>query len=604
MITMKRKGFTLIELLAVIVVLAIIALIATPTILGVIEKARRGAAEQSALGYIDALEMQVSLNSLDLEKEDIKDGVYTVSQLKKLEVSIKGQSPSDESWVKVKNGRVVAYSLKFGRYTITLDENNNKVIEKDGEVIKKPDDNTTNPDNPDDNKKYTVYNNGTAIYYNPETNEICDKNEVISTTGTKTGCMKWYTFNDEGEDSSTVNMILDHNTTAYVYAQIGYSYTSKEKLEEAISNDTSTWQSSLKARLITADEIAKITGNTKFNSSISTTNDWFYLDSNNQTRTATSQGASKYAWLFDYTSGCTSYGCNIKDTTFNNDSMGYWTISPALIKSNSDHEWYWYIFREGKLQANSYASNFSGTVCTYASGIRPVITVSKKIIGKKLDKTYSVYRDGTAIYFNPETNSKCNDYTEENSRYYNKTGCMKWYTFNDEGEKSSIVNMILDHSTSYKAYWNSEANQSEPKEAIFSLKNDTSTWNSILKVRLITVDEIAKITGNTNFNSSTSTYKQWFYLDSNNQTQTAKGQGTSKYAWLYDYTDGCTNYGCSIEFKNSNAGYWTSTPVFDYSTVTGVSTYAWWVGSNGSIYYGNGYYGVRPVITVLKNKIS
>ena len=70
---MKRKGFTLIELLAVIVILAIIALIATPTILGVIEKSKRGAAEQSALGFVDAVEMQVSLNSLDLEKEDINN---------------------------------------------------------------------------------------------------------------------------------------------------------------------------------------------------------------------------------------------------------------------------------------------------------------------------------------------------------------------------------------------------------------------------------------------------------------------------------------------------------------------------------------------------
>ena len=35
---MKKKGFTLVELLAVIVILAIIAVIATPIILGVIEK--------------------------------------------------------------------------------------------------------------------------------------------------------------------------------------------------------------------------------------------------------------------------------------------------------------------------------------------------------------------------------------------------------------------------------------------------------------------------------------------------------------------------------------------------------------------------------------
>ena len=53
---MKNKGFTLIELLAVIVILAIIALIATPMILGVIDTAKRGSAESSALGYVESVE--------------------------------------------------------------------------------------------------------------------------------------------------------------------------------------------------------------------------------------------------------------------------------------------------------------------------------------------------------------------------------------------------------------------------------------------------------------------------------------------------------------------------------------------------------------------
>ena len=38
---MNKKGFTLIELLAVIVILAIIALITAPIILGVIENAKK-----------------------------------------------------------------------------------------------------------------------------------------------------------------------------------------------------------------------------------------------------------------------------------------------------------------------------------------------------------------------------------------------------------------------------------------------------------------------------------------------------------------------------------------------------------------------------------
>lgn len=53
---MNKKGFTLIELLAVIVVLAIIALIATPIVMGVIEKAQVGANERSVEGYMKAYE--------------------------------------------------------------------------------------------------------------------------------------------------------------------------------------------------------------------------------------------------------------------------------------------------------------------------------------------------------------------------------------------------------------------------------------------------------------------------------------------------------------------------------------------------------------------
>ena len=54
---MKNKGFTLIELLAVIVILAIIALIATPIILSIINDARKGAAKQGAELVISNVEL-------------------------------------------------------------------------------------------------------------------------------------------------------------------------------------------------------------------------------------------------------------------------------------------------------------------------------------------------------------------------------------------------------------------------------------------------------------------------------------------------------------------------------------------------------------------
>ena len=47
---MNKKGFTLIELLAVIVILAIIALIAAPKVLNIIENSRKQAVIESTRG--------------------------------------------------------------------------------------------------------------------------------------------------------------------------------------------------------------------------------------------------------------------------------------------------------------------------------------------------------------------------------------------------------------------------------------------------------------------------------------------------------------------------------------------------------------------------
>ena len=53
---MNKKGFTLIELLAVIVILAIIALIATPIVMNVIANAQDGANKRSVESYMKSVE--------------------------------------------------------------------------------------------------------------------------------------------------------------------------------------------------------------------------------------------------------------------------------------------------------------------------------------------------------------------------------------------------------------------------------------------------------------------------------------------------------------------------------------------------------------------
>ena len=119
-----KKGFTLIELLAVIVILAIIALIATPMILGVVENAKKGAAESSILGYLDAVEKQKIMNDLDSDTEnDISDGLYSVSDLNQKGIKVKGTLPT-EGWVQIYKGKIVNFSLKDGDYYVNPKDGN------------------------------------------------------------------------------------------------------------------------------------------------------------------------------------------------------------------------------------------------------------------------------------------------------------------------------------------------------------------------------------------------------------------------------------------------------------------------------------------------
>ena len=61
---MKKKGFTLVELMAVIVILAFIALIASPAIISIIEKSKKEALKDTAIGMLDAADMALSAGQL------------------------------------------------------------------------------------------------------------------------------------------------------------------------------------------------------------------------------------------------------------------------------------------------------------------------------------------------------------------------------------------------------------------------------------------------------------------------------------------------------------------------------------------------------------
>lgn len=148
---MKRntKGFTLIELLAVIVILAVIALIATPTILGMINRARKSAAESDMLSYVNEIERQILANSMDdglvaTGEFVIADAGKSIVQKladgtdgEKINLEIKGDRPQETANTEENNtsgftvdskGEITLAKFKFGNYYVRYENNNTDIV--------------------------------------------------------------------------------------------------------------------------------------------------------------------------------------------------------------------------------------------------------------------------------------------------------------------------------------------------------------------------------------------------------------------------------------------------------------------------------------------
>ena len=128
----NKKGFTLIELLAIIVILAIIAVITVPIILNIIDNAEKGSAQDSALGYKDALQKYYATKSVQNPEQELPSGYMEISELPS-DFTVSGENPSD-GWVKLKNGIVEKYSLKYKDYVVSMDNDKNVTSEKKEQV--------------------------------------------------------------------------------------------------------------------------------------------------------------------------------------------------------------------------------------------------------------------------------------------------------------------------------------------------------------------------------------------------------------------------------------------------------------------------------------
>ena len=338
---MKKKGFTLIELLAVIVILAVIAIIATPAVLNIIEDSKKSAAEASARSIVGAAKTHYMQNIMD-NKPNSNVDLSTNTLKYDGEQAKKGLLSYDT------NGNVTG-KMYISGYCIE--------VAADGTITSTK----TNESECDiDIPQVTIYTNGTVVYYNPVTNAKCTASQAVSTTGTKTGCMKWYIFNDEGND--TVNLLLDHNTTASVaWVSKATNANGPVEVKTQLESDTSSWNKSINARLIEAREIATITGNNGWTAGGSD----YYFHDNTQTQYTGAAGTNKYAWLFDNTYNCTTYGCNVADPS----TYAYWTNTAQ--SGSSDRT----------LRVDCSGSLYGINVeSAYWYGVRPVITVLKSVI--------------------------------------------------------------------------------------------------------------------------------------------------------------------------------------------------------------------------------
>ena len=131
-----NKGFTLVELLAVLVILAIIALITTPIILGVIDDARKDGAEDKAWGYINAIEIaytQDQTNDVEYKNGSVVNiPASGKAKVGTIDVRASGENPSGGSF-KIDTGVITVDNLVFDGYVCTSNSDATKMCCEQGD---------------------------------------------------------------------------------------------------------------------------------------------------------------------------------------------------------------------------------------------------------------------------------------------------------------------------------------------------------------------------------------------------------------------------------------------------------------------------------------
>ena len=325
----NKKGFTLIELLAVIVVLAVIALIATPIVMNTIKNVKKGAAERSVDRYIKQIATTVATEKLT---GNILDGEYIVQDSgnlcptsgcgndneDKIFIEMSGTKPSG-GIVKISNGNVqVLTKIMIEKYDVTYNTSTKKyeATEKENvEVL------CTKQDGVDLNN---------LTYGNEFTCELGDNDKktfyVLETNDDSISLIMNMNVDSNGKGT------LAGNNVSWCKSGSTNSCGGDGALEY-LSTSTKSWKKLTQQQITlpTGEQIAKAGGDTKWN-----------------TGTYGECFESK-PWLY----------INLSN------SHEYWTLTP--YSGNSTHVW----------SVNFYGELGNNDVGDTQLGIRPVIIISK-----------------------------------------------------------------------------------------------------------------------------------------------------------------------------------------------------------------------------------
>ena len=385
-----KKGFTLIEVLGVIILLGLLALVVFPSVVNQMKKIDSNVNESTKKTIYMAADEYIADNKSKYQ-DNFDYNSYIVVGLDTL----------------VNNGYLTNnIDVKDYKYVKINIENGNSNSYKMLEEL----------------EKYDLFDNGDIVYFNPTNGEQCREIDYTtnlnnysttnklsdgtkSPTGLKSGCMKWYAFNDS-VDNGLVNLILDHNT---MHNSVWGTDKSMNIISSVIKSDTDDWDESLtlnkkidnfdytgyKSRLITANEVAQITGADEAlqwsidkpyteTPTIGSTISFFYLDGkfgtdiNWQTLTTSSTNKSKFAWLFNNTYDCLNFGCEVADqntypvvenvSPYASPIYGYWT-STYILNNGEKEAWHMPV----------HCKFYPYTISSWGPGFRPVIMVNKEI---------------------------------------------------------------------------------------------------------------------------------------------------------------------------------------------------------------------------------